>query len=176
MDIRICKKCGFILGTRPNSKDYCNYYYNEQYLADLTLRHFSQALFCEIIKNIIRNSRIQCRNSRIFLLASQLDKSSPVCQFRAWYEKGGKPLKPLFLGNSRIPQNFFREFQNLSMAFQNFSLGILEFLRIFMSVQPFFSLALISSLIALVFISSRQRLFLLPLQPSQIQGTHSQLA
>ena len=43
MDIRICKECGFILGTRPNSKDYCNYYYNEQYLTDLTLRHFSQA-------------------------------------------------------------------------------------------------------------------------------------
>ena len=43
MDIRICKECGFILGTRPNSKDYCNYYYNEQYLADLTLRGFSQA-------------------------------------------------------------------------------------------------------------------------------------
>ena len=43
MDIRICKECGFILGTRQNSKDYCNYYYNEQYLADLTLRHFSQA-------------------------------------------------------------------------------------------------------------------------------------
>ena len=39
MDIRIFKECGFILGTRPNSKDY----YNEQYLADLTLRHFSQA-------------------------------------------------------------------------------------------------------------------------------------
>ena len=43
MDIRICKECGFILGTRPNSKDYCNYNYDEQYLADLTLRGFSQA-------------------------------------------------------------------------------------------------------------------------------------
>ena len=103
MDIRICKECGFILGTRPNSKDYCNYNYNEQYLADLTLRGFmfsdqsnshkwtknqsqkaikiilfifwivskidntndfkslcdilAKLLFCEIIKNIIRNSR-----------------------------------------------------------------------------------------------------------------------
>ena len=40
MDIRICKECGFILGTRQNSKDYCNYYYNEQYLADLTFLGF----------------------------------------------------------------------------------------------------------------------------------------
>ena len=67
MDIRICKECGFILGTRPNSKDYCNYYYNEQYLADLTLRHFSQAFILRNYKEYYQEFQIFLRNSRILL-------------------------------------------------------------------------------------------------------------
>ena len=69
MDIRICKECGFILGTRPNSKDYCNYYYNEQYLADLTLRHFSQAFILRNYKEYYQEFQNLLANSRILFLA-----------------------------------------------------------------------------------------------------------
>ena len=131
-----------------------------------------------------------------FFFSSLWGQISSACQFRAWHEKkkkgGVSPLNPLSLGNSRIFQGILEFFVGILNSLEFFvgnskrllpllcslamTQGILEFLRIFMSVQPFSSLALINSLIALVFISSRQRLFLLPLQPSQEQGTHSQLA
>lgn len=160
MDIRICKECGFILGTRPNSKDYCNYYYNEQYLADLTLRGFMSSDQSNSHKWTKNQSQKAIKIILfIFWIVSKIDNTNDfksLCDILA---------KLLFC---EIIKNIIRN--------SRFFLGILEFHRIFMSVQPFSSLALISSLIALVFISSRQRLFLLPLQPSQEQGTHSQLA
>ena len=91
MDIRICKECGFILGTRPNSKDYCNYYYNEQYLADLTLRHFSQAFILRNYKEYYQEfQNFQRILEFFFQLALGLDKPSlPVsCVVRERGQKG----------------------------------------------------------------------------------------
>ena len=79
MDIRICKECGFILGTRPNSKDYCNYYYNEQCLADLTLRHFSQAFILRNYKEYYQEFQNFLQGILEFLqLALGLDKPSSL--------------------------------------------------------------------------------------------------
>ena len=90
MDIRICKECGFILGTRPNSKDYCNYNYDEQYLADLTLRHFSQAFILRNYKEYYQEFQVDFSKEFQNSFSSLPSQISPACQFRAWHEKGGK--------------------------------------------------------------------------------------